>query len=209
MSGSAELLDLVRGVAHDFGLEPTADGVATSIVRHGRPVGVQTVAIATIDGERLVTIASEGMLPVEADLYRALPLSVAAPGTDAARLGVPVYLSSRAEMAVRYGESAPMDPAVRSFAAVPLAMSDSTTGALCVAFDRELDFDEQLRSAFGSLAGITSASLGIGPRATLPPPPANDDATPLGVRIALLERDMAALRELLEFLGAIASQRLR
>lgn|GEM_PF-6280567 len=199
------LLRWVRGVNGDFAASPTVSTVLRSVVSRGQVLlGVIGAVVWVLRQQRLVLAGAHGYEEGAVNGFEAVPLAAVLPLTDAVRTSMPVYLGSLEATRELYPSILGLDPAVVALAAVPLDRGGETVGVLGLSFDRRVDFTAEVRSALEASAAICTASLGVSDH----DPRRRDADETLVTRVAELEREMAAMRELLRFIGDIAQRQL-
>jgi GAF domain-containing protein len=206
---TAQLLEWVRATSLHCTRSRSIDGMLEALVRGGADFGVVSAAVGIVEDSRLVLRHSYGIPERVLAEYRVVPLGVTIPGTDVARLGMPVFLGSRRDMAAMYPGSIASRVGMRALATLPLTVDSIGIGSIGVAFDVEVVFTDDFRMALEALAAMCAASLDV--RAATGVDADATDASQhdaLDSRVQALEQEMAAMRELLSFLGAIATQRL-
>ena len=205
---TAQLLEWVRTTSLQYARSRSIDGVLESLVKGGADFGVVSAAVGIVDESRLVLRHSYGIPEHVLDEYRVVPLGVTLPGTDVARLGVPVYLGTPRDMMSMYPGSIASRGGMRALATLPLTVDSIGIGSLGVAFHVEVAFTDDFRMALDAMAALCAASLDITARSAASPAAGAVEHETLDARVQALEREIGAMRELLSFLGAIATQRL-
>ena len=202
-----QLLDWVRTVATRFGGAPSLRAVLRSIVLDSGPLDVTSAIAGEVDGAVLRIVDAVGLPDEMVASFGVLPLTLGLPATDAALTRRTVAVPTRAELVAKYQGLLDLDVRVEAFVAVPVLVGDQVAGVLGICFGRELELSDQLLGAVDALAGMTVASLEHpGAAITRVADGGVDDLT---ARIERLERELAAIREMMGFMGAVAAQRLR
>src|SRR5574338_1542187 len=126
--------------------------VAEIVVDEGTSaLGAMSGALWRLDrGANQLVLVRAKDYPAEAlESVQRLPLDPRVPIADAVLRREPVWLSSRAEYAARYGESAArtgtMVSRPYSVAALPIALRDEVLGAIALVFATERPFDDDDR----------------------------------------------------------------
>jgi GAF domain-containing protein len=90
-----------------------------------------------------------------------LPLDVAHPVTDAARLGDPVFIEHPEALARRYPPDGgpPGQPAVAAIAVVPLEVEDGRTGALAFTWDRPHELPPDRQAFIAAMGRLVSGAM--------------------------------------------------
>jgi GAF domain-containing protein len=206
------LLGWIRDVAAELGRASGGEQVVKAVVGQGEVVGVMGALVALLHDQRLFIRDHVGYDDELMRRFGIMPLAASLPLTDATRLGVPVYLGDPAAISAAYPPLLGVHPRIRAMAAIPLERGGTTIGVLGLAFDHDIEFTAPARAAVEAVAGLCSGALRpasnrvVGAVDAQPVSGQADDS--LADRVADLERDVAALRELLGFLGGVAANRL-
>jgi hypothetical protein len=205
-AASPSLLGLVRASADALVSWSSADVLRTLVLEGSATLGAVGAFVAVIDGQRLTMHEWFGFDDAVMRDFTAIPIAAPLPTTDAARMGIGVYIGSLEECERLYPSVLGIDPRTRSLAAVPFADRTGTVGVLGVSFDRDLEFDAELRTTLEIVAALCCAT--VRKRASNPRPEPDADEPGLAARVADLEAEVGAMRELFGFVGRIASERL-
>lgn len=149
---------LHRLTAH-LSLALTIEDVAAIVVDEGtNAMGAATGAMWLVDEptNSLRLLRSVNYPAVALATVQRIPITPAIPVSDAVVRGEPVWLSSRADYAARYPESAARTRELQdsgySVAALPIRIDDQTRGVLVLTFFAERGFDLDERKFLGFLA---------------------------------------------------------
>jgi PAS domain S-box-containing protein len=115
----------------------TPKQVADAVVTHGlQVVGAHAGAVSLVQGEALVVLSTLGYPESLVQPYRASPLSLRTPPTDAARTGEAVWVETREDFDRGWPEVARRmtDTQSRSWAAIPLRVGTQVVGVLGLSF---------------------------------------------------------------------------
>ncbi len=149
---------LHRLTAH-LSLALTIEDVAAIVVDEGtNAMGAATGAMWLVDEptNSLRLLRSVNYPAAALATVQRIPITPAIPVSDAVVRGEPVWLSSRADYAARYPESAARTRELQdsgySVAALPIRIDDQTRGVLVLTFFAERGFDLDERKFLGFLA---------------------------------------------------------
>ena len=123
----------------------TERDVATAVVAHAPAVlGAVGVLVARLTNDRkhVEIVAADGLPDDVGNEWRRFPVDVPAPISDVAQSGVPIFLESRDQWAVRYPQMMQLVESVghHANAVVPLVVEGRVFGVLGAAFDAPRTF---------------------------------------------------------------------
>ncbi|WP_437675750.1 GAF domain-containing protein [Sorangium sp. So ce131] len=159
-AGTAERLEVVTAaLAAAATLE---DAAKVAVEQIGVALGSSAGALAVLDVEAqcLRVVAGRGLSTAALAPYRAIPLSVPLPVTDAVRDAAPVLVGSPEEMLARYpGVASTLNLAFRSWATIPLLVEGVAIGALWLSFEQPRTFGGEDRLLMMTVAGQTAQAI--------------------------------------------------
>jgi len=151
---TVDRLSRLQAITAAFSQALTSGEVAEVGVRQGvAALDAQGGALALVDGDDLEVVATLGYPPEVVEQWRRMPLTGAAPLSQAARCSTPVFLGSPAARERCMPGWRPIMTDVQAWAAVPLAVQDRCLGVLGLTFDEPHAFAEEDRLFMVALAG--------------------------------------------------------
>ncbi|MGA1556868.1 MAG: GAF domain-containing protein [Ilumatobacteraceae bacterium] len=181
-------------------------------------LGVRGVAAHVLRRTAIVSCGNAGIPDHEAESARVLPLIAPLPATDCARLGIPVLLGHPGEIDRHYPGllAGGMSTGIQAIASVPVDRDTRTVGALTLAYDRPVDFDDGHIAALRTLGRICAPMSEFDHHETRSGPIIEriDDPTRRSSnaaddsRIAELEQRIARLEQLIGFVAGTVAQHL-
>ncbi len=125
------------------------DHVAAVVVREGLQAAAATagsIFLVGTEGTALDLVRAEGHRGVEMSGWSTLPADAAIPVAEAVRESQAVYVESPDGWHERYGLAAPLPPAGRAWAGLPLVARGRIIGAMGFSFSAPRTFDRETRA---------------------------------------------------------------
>jgi GAF domain-containing protein len=135
MLGDAVRLQQLARVTSELGAADTIDQVIEAAVSHmAEAIQAAVTTLMLRDGDELVLVGGHGLRDGVSDRWHSFPIDHPNPASDAVRLGTPVLISNRDEIAARYGSFVDDVPLGRSVVCLPLGVG-TPVGAAGLTFD--------------------------------------------------------------------------
>ncbi|MDT4917785.1 MAG: hypothetical protein QOH89_2485 [Pseudonocardiales bacterium] len=162
-------LQQLAHVTSELGSAETINAVIEAAVSHAaEAIQAAVTTLMLLEGDDLVLAGGVGLRPGVSERWHAFSVNHSNPASDAVRLGKPVLLSDRTEIAQRYGEFVDDVPEGRSVVCLPLGVG-RPVGVAGLTFDnawlpgpRELDllmtFAEACGQAIRRVRAATEAA---------------------------------------------------
>ncbi|MBV9881143.1 MAG: PAS domain-containing protein [Gemmatirosa sp.] len=162
-----EAAERTRGllaISAALGRALTATDVADAVALHALPVVGSAsclVALLAADGKALERVGEGGLPPDERQTWDRMPIDDPVPITEVLQTGVPIFLSSPAEMARRYPEVAPVwgRMGARALAVYPLEVDERRFGAIALRFPEPQAFRDDDLAFLGAVVQQCAVSL--------------------------------------------------
>lgn len=191
----------------------------------GRALGLLGGVAWVVEGDELRLIANGGYDRPDVERFTVLPLTANLPASHCVLTGLPIVCRDRREMFIRYPLIAGLVGRTHSLAAFPIEVRGAVVAGVSLHFRWPLAFDPPMMSFLTSINHLIAACAArhlepvadVVPLTAIRPHPLQaepevlqTDHPPLSFleRLDSLEYQMRSIRQVLTFLGAIASERL-
>ncbi len=139
----------------------TPPQVAQVIIAQGMAaLEARAVSVAVLVDDALKVVGSAGYAETSVSAWSLIPPSQDVPLTACVREAAPIWVSSRAELAIRFPALEPVaEPASQAWAALPLVVDGHAIGAIGISFAAAQAFDADERALMQALAGHCAQAL--------------------------------------------------
>lgn len=217
------LLTTLQCVTRSAQVSPDLPTLLSDISQIGRGLGMLGGVVWAVEGDELRVVAHGGYGTPDIERFTVLPLTANLPASHTVLTRLPVVCRDRQEMFSHYPLIERLVGRTHALAAFPIEVDRAVVAGMSVHFRWPLAFDPPMMSFMTSVNHLVTASATrhLEPLADVVPlsiirarRPGLDldepDHPPLSIlgRLESLEHQMRNIRQVLTFLGAIASDRL-
>lgn len=226
-----ELLSILRDITATLACRTDVQGLMAGVVRHGQDLHIKAVVMWGLVDDELHLVASSGYEAHDLERFARLPLTANVPCSDAVAEHRHVVCADPQTLFRAYPLVERLVGQTRALVALPLQRRGVVVGGLSVHFRRPVVIDTHVMVLLQAIADLAAVAYDpdITPLAPVYPltvvhtngltldleAQLNADlddewseAESLEDRLAALERQVRSVRQVLLFLGAIASDRL-
>ncbi|WP_237285456.1 SpoIIE family protein phosphatase [Streptomyces niveus] len=149
--------ELTTALSEALTTEDVVKAVAQHVMQPFRATGLVVVAF---EGEHTRLIGSVGYEAADLEKILSFPLTTTTPVSDVLSTRAPLFISSLAEMKMRYPALADVPtPGRQAWAFLPLIASGRSTGCCVISFDRPRLLGDEERTLLVALSGLFAQAL--------------------------------------------------
>ncbi|MFF2188642.1 SpoIIE family protein phosphatase [Streptomyces sp. NPDC058155] len=154
---AARIAELTTALAEALTTEDVVKAVAQHVIQPFRATGLVVVAF---EGDRTRLIGSVGYETADLEKVLSFPLTTTTPLSDVLDTRAPLFVSSVAEMKMRYPSLADVPtPGRQAWAFLPLIASGRSTGCCVISFDKPRLLTDEERTLLVALSGLFAQAL--------------------------------------------------
>jgi hypothetical protein len=148
------LLDALAHITSDITAITDVKGLLDTVVEHCSIIGLKGAVMWTRTDDGLRLLASTGYQAHDLERFATLPLSANVPCADAVTQGRTVVCGNRDELFTAYPLTERVVGRTQALASSPVERGQQVVGGLSVHFDRQISFDDHVKSFLRSIVGL-------------------------------------------------------
>lgn len=154
---AARIAELTSALAEALTTDDVVKAVAQHVMQPFRATGLVVVAF---EGDHTRLIGSVGYAAADLEQILSFPLTTTTPLSDVLSTRGPLFISSAAEMKMRYPPLADLPtPGRQAWAFLPLIASGRSTGCCVISFDKPRLLTDEERTLLAALSGLFAQAL--------------------------------------------------